>query len=262
MNKKYLSDILGEEFAELFEFLLKINHKKSIMPGVIQAPTGYGKSTFFKKAFCDYCRDNGYTAIMLLPRTAPIEEFANELKAAHNDDVLQLATYQHITATRDILDYDFIICDECHYFVTDAAFNRDTDICFELIHKSRGIKIFISATPEPFLPILDNYKDYIGFHHTQIEESENNNIKAVNLLPMHSAQQIITTVCNIMPTLPHKAIIFCSSAKDAHEIWKNFRTDALFVCSKDNEYYTDVDTTAYQEMLTKHKIFTVKFVLS
>jgi len=254
MSKKYLSDILGKDFAEDFDFLKKVNSK---MPCVIQAPTGYGKSTFFKQEFCDYCRKNGYTAIMLLPRTAPIEEFAEEIKATNNANVLKLATYQHIASTGDTLDYDFIICDECHFFVTDSIFNNDTDISYELVRQSRGIKIFISATPEPFMPILS---DYFGFQQRTISENENDNIKAVNLLPLNNKKQVHETVCNIMPTLQHKAIVFCRSAEDAHNIWARFSADALFVCSKDNQYYADVNQEAYKKMLHEHR-FECKYLV-
>lgn len=254
MSKKYLSDIMSD-FEKEFEWMQKM---KSNVPGIIQAPTGYGKSTFFKQSFCDYCRKNEYIAIMLLPRTAPVSEFAAELKAANNNDVLTLATYQSITAKQDPLDYDFIICDECHFFVTDAAFNRDTDICFELIKQSRGVKIFISATPEPLEPIL--YECFPIIHKSSVSVSENDNIKAVNLLPINNEKQLHETVCNIMPVLPEKAIIFCSSAKDAHTIWARFRANALLVCSKESKYFEDVDQAAYNKMLTTHK-FDCKYLV-
>lgn len=56
----------------------------------------------------------------------------------------------------DLSMYDYIICDEAHFFMTDAGFNNKCDLVFfELVRKRHdAIKIFISATmDEIYLPI-------------------------------------------------------------------------------------------------------------
>lgn len=46
-------------------------------------------------------------------------------------------------------DYEYIICDECHFFMTDAGYNNKAYLALEELIKTRhrnAIKIFISAT--------------------------------------------------------------------------------------------------------------------
>ena len=47
--------------------------------------------------------------------------------------------------------FDYILCDECHYFVCDSLFNKNTHISFEVINRSKAIKLYFTATPTPFL---------------------------------------------------------------------------------------------------------------
>lgn len=51
--------------------------------------------------------------------------------------------------SNSVSDFDYIVCDECHFFLTDAGFNNKTYLAYEeLVMKfhPRSIKIFISAT--------------------------------------------------------------------------------------------------------------------
>ena len=50
----------------------------------------------------------------------------------------------------DISKFKYIICDECHFFTSDASFNKDTyRILKEIVSKGQNaIRIYMSATPE------------------------------------------------------------------------------------------------------------------
>ena len=55
-------------------------------------------------------------------------------------------------------DYDYIICDECHYFLTDSSFNNKTYLSYNnliLKHHRNAIKIFISATMDEIAKVIE-----------------------------------------------------------------------------------------------------------
>lgn len=56
----------------------------------------------------------------------------------------------------DISKFKYIICDECHFFTSDASFNRETDkILKEIISQGQNaVRIYMSATPEVALEAI------------------------------------------------------------------------------------------------------------
>ena len=146
-NKKYISDIITMEEIENWDDGSIIN---------ISAGTGTGKSTFIKNTLYNYCRRNRMKSLMLLPRKRTKNQFKEELKKANKNGYrLKIMTYQTIEShykkhsrCMDLSEYDFIICDESHYFFGDSGFNRYTDISFNTILNARATKIYMSATGE------------------------------------------------------------------------------------------------------------------
>ena len=66
--------------------------------------------------------------------------------------VVTICNYQQLMK-RKILDnkkFDMIIVDECHFFTSDATFNKDTEkILKEIVSKGQdSIRVYMSATPE------------------------------------------------------------------------------------------------------------------
>lgn len=239
MPKKYISDYAKEfDFIGDFEF----EKEKKDIHGIdeafiLKAPTGYGKSHYITTEFYEYCKSKGYKILMLLPRSAPTEQFIKHTQ--NKKDVITVKTYQsithkYITDGKYDLDYDYIICDECHYFVTDTLINTGTDICLDLICRSRAYKIYISATPEPLLEVI--YEYYHSTYEIPIPP-ENTVIKAIDCFDAYSAKTTKATIIDIMENVTDKAIIFCNSANMAKKIYnmKQFKDNSLFICSEDNE---------------------------
>lgn len=73
--------------------------------------------------------------------------------------VVTLCTY-HQCYKKQLLQikrFKYIICDECHFFTSDATFNPETDLMLKDIVKngSNSVRIYMSATPEVALePII------------------------------------------------------------------------------------------------------------
>lgn len=266
MEKKYITDIAGNELIEDFT---RLKHEKDTnnydMPFVLQAPTGFGKSSFIKGRFYNFCKDNGYKVLMLLPRSMPTEQFINEIDNSNKADVItvstyQAITYQYINAGKCNLDYDFIVCDECHFFVTDSLINSDVDICFDLIRKSRAYKIFISATPEPMRIIIEHF---YNFFKTSAIIAENTVIKKINTFSAYKAKDTKQTVIDIMASVPNKAVVFSESAQMANDIYcdEAFKQDSLFICSKyNNNYAHNMDIAKRDKMISRNK-FECKYLI-
>ena len=82
--------------------------------------------------------------------------------------VVTVCTY-HQCYKREILkqkNSDYMICDECHFFISDATFLTETDLMLKKIveHVSSSVKIYMSATPEIAVePIMKSYNTDIRF---------------------------------------------------------------------------------------------------
>ena len=140
-ERKYISEIISEDEIDTWD-------NGNVV--IISADTDSGKSHFIKHKLAGYAKKNGKKILMLCHRKLCADQFKYEVKNIGNDDVISIMTYQKLEFTRDttILDkYDYIVCDEFHYFLDDSEFNMNTDISFnKILNQSNSIRIFMSAT--------------------------------------------------------------------------------------------------------------------
>ena len=111
----------------------------TINPVIITAGTGVGKSYFVKNILYEYARKNKQKILMLIHRKPCVEQFQMEISNDGKDDVIDIMTYQKLESYEiheknlDLQKYIYIVCDEFHYFISDAGFNNTTDISFSKI---------------------------------------------------------------------------------------------------------------------------------
>ena len=158
------SAILGEETTDAINDYLT-NHQKDKQYIMAVAQTGKGKSWYVKNKLYDYCKERGFKILYLLPRKVVKEEFILELKG--NDegeidktDVIKVYTYQQIERLDRWVSpqqFNIIICDECHYFISDSFFNVRTERSYNrlLEYAPDAAFLFITATPKPIEAVLD-----------------------------------------------------------------------------------------------------------
>ena len=146
-------------------------------PIMIAGPTGGGKTTF-AASICKFCQKHspGKKVLLLENRTAIATQqkiiMAKQLKsvwAQINDPSalelitdltgtnLTVLTYQAFVAQYrniDLKQYDWVILDECHYFLADSTFNATLDLLFWKIPKllSHAHRVYLTATPGAVLP--------------------------------------------------------------------------------------------------------------
>lgn len=166
LNLRWVSDEIGEDYK---------NWKRGDVV-TIEAQTGTGKTFFIKNVIIPYMES--YEKILLVCNrinlkrqlkkdlfdycNIPIPKTFKELDEVQKiGDNITIMSYQTISELRNcenygqgelnLNEYDYIICDECHFFLSDSGFNNKCDLAFDELVRGRhrnAIKIFISATME------------------------------------------------------------------------------------------------------------------
>ena len=138
----------------------------------ISSPTGTGKTYFILHVLLPYASQQGKKILYLVNRRILKEQLESEISSFPFElrDLIRIELYQtieinmsevkydyqsrtyHAFGYRSVWinpdDYDFVVCDECHYFLADSNYNTNTGLSFRWIQDmfSSKIRIFLSAT--------------------------------------------------------------------------------------------------------------------
>ena len=233
MNKKTISDIITEEEIKSWD--------KNI-PIIINANTGDGKTYWCLNILYKYAKKHGLKILMLVPRIRCRGQFTNQLEQIKNvDDVITIKTYQSIEFAYknnydlNLNNYDYIVCDEAHYFVNDSQFNRYCDISFDEIYKTDAIKIYMSAT----IDFIDNYLKVIYKTETKRYELplHYDNFKSVVYYTKEESLYEILDILTLDKT--EKTILFINDIKRGLEIARRY--NGAFICSESNNNFKYAD---------------------
>lgn len=158
-NKKYVSEIIGNEYNE-WEY-------GSIV--TIQAQTGAGKSYFIQNNLYDSLQQ-GEKILFLVNRRDLKYQFRCDMCKKLNieaTDILNRANYGNLTIMTyqtlqeqirtekyggekvNLAQYRYIVCDEIHYLLSDSTFNNKTREIYDYLINTKFFittRIFISAT--------------------------------------------------------------------------------------------------------------------
>ena len=128
--------------------------------------------------------------------------------------------------------YDYIICDECHYFFNDILFNYYTDLSYEWVisqsNKDTTV-IFMSGTAHSFFNML---------RHNNIVKEENTYVIPYsydyvdNMFLYSDRNKVVDILNNILESTDDKAVFFANSTDKAIEIYELFKSVACFRCSE------------------------------
>ena len=155
-----------------------------LQPVFISAPTGRGKNYFVENELIPYVEDLNYKnntsqrILIFSNRLALQQQIQDRLngsddaddgegKIYHYRDCADVMTYQSLLQRKRYLmerqskahsRYIYVICDEAHFFSSDAMFNPHTAKILEAIAEvfQDAIRVYMSATPyECLKPIID-----------------------------------------------------------------------------------------------------------
>ena len=108
-----------------------------------------GKTTLITEVLQPYLIKNNKTALYLTSRCAILDQIRNKITS----EAITTRTYQSIETALDSsqkvpCNYDFIICDEAHYFLEDSMLTNKTDLSFNFVNQSNAIVILMTGTPD------------------------------------------------------------------------------------------------------------------
>ena len=221
---------IGTKFNDvLTKKIIKTWNNKNI---ILNGATGSGKTYFIEHNLHNYCIDNNKNILFLCNRTGLFDEILLEKEKLGlcNMDIMLYQTLQSKIQNNDkINNYNYIVCDEFHYVLTDALFNIYTDLTYDwLKSRKNSIKIFMSGTGgnifnkliEDKLVNDDNiYKIPYDYSYANIKFYKEKN-------------KVYDIINNILCNTDDKAIFFANSLKEAKEVYKQFKEDSIFRCSK------------------------------
>ncbi len=216
-----------------------------------------GKTTMITNVLQPYLKESNRTALYLSPRTV----INDQNKADLDDTVIHSKTYQKLE--HDIIneidfqrDYDFIICDESHYFVEDSTINHLTDESFNFVNGSSAVVILMSGTPDYLTGIEDLWRRPIV---TLVDTDRgNHNITKVCFSPAAKEDEaLLKTELDRLVRMKKRVIVYDSNIKELFDLSEEYKQKApelgirvSFICSKRNKDYSCFCDTEDLEVLT------------
>lgn len=203
---------------------------------IISAGTGVGKTTFVHEVLCAYAAERGEKVLMLESRSAVKEQQRGDAWRNQIDN-LRIGTYQYDVQDKlldaenksevDLSEYAYIVCDECHYFISDA-WNSYTDLSFNTILKQtpNAIKVLMSATGDDVYRFINREGIPIASHR-QFDTS----YKGARSMQICDKWRIVQNQISDSIKRRIKTIIFVESAVKAYDLYEPVKTQALFVTS-------------------------------
>lgn len=221
----------------------------------ITAGTGAGKSYFIKNVLYAFAKNNNKKILMLIHRTNCVNQFLEEIKRDKKTDVIDIKTYQKLEWNNlnkikdDLSKYQYIVCDEFHYFISDAAYNKNTDISLNLIlSQQNSIKIFMSATGDYVKKYINNKKNI-----ETIDYELPIHFNFIKTLMFFNKDSTLEEFIKKAIKKDDKGIFFIESAEKAYNLYKKFKKHCIFNCSKSHKLYKYVNKEEINKMLINER---------
>jgi hypothetical protein len=250
MTRQYISDIVTIEEISKWQ------------PGntiLINSMTGSGKSQMIKDVLYIYCKENNKKILLLSNRNALKGQNQEEL-GDEKSDVITLKNYQALESSIILGNeieslfkkYDYICFDECHYLLSDSAFNLNTDILLTQLKNPINTKIYIfmSATPDA---ILTYHEDFTFKYNIQKDYSY---IKDIYFF---SRTETLENILEKIP--PEDKLIYFGSALDAQNLSLGF-SDSSFMCSENNKEFYRKSSKSVSGEIKKDNMFKSRYLFT
>ena len=253
----HVSDGIGDDYKiELQDGYPNdnVNTWRTYQPILIWAPTSSGKNYFVNERLVPYVKDLSFHdpdsrkhRVLILSNRLALK---NQIKAIlrdqsnlenddqqvfHEDnDFVTVMTYQSLLSDRDRLErikngvevYPFVICDEAHFFTSDAAFNPETERILSCLTTafSRSIRIYMSATPYECLNPIKLYERVNYGSHPFTSIRKETGPTSLEEGRLHGMQYLHTDLIDIPPACYH-----FSGSYDYLDIFsfKNFENEMI-----------------------------------
>lgn len=273
-----------------------VDRWEPLQPVFISAQTGQGKNYFIENTLIPYVREmnykeqTDYKVLILSNRLALKQQVKNHLEG--NDDfgdednkiysykdVAHVMTYQGLLHQESILRrkqkkerkrYIYVICDEAHFFTSDAMFNPHTErILLTIVDLfQNAIRVYMSATPYDCLEYIIHY-ERLRFQNKYKEMAFYHFKRDYSYLDVKAYSSINELYGEIVETVsPEKKwLLFIDDKKACEKVKKelvayaeknrkSFKDENVFTVDANNK-----KNGVYQEIVNKEKLGKDTFVL-
>lgn len=241
--------------------------------------TGSGKTTFYLNFALEELKKPGKRALILAPRSILAEQIDQKIKeilSAHPLDFsdfynrIDVSTYQYIEVCEEnsvpFPDYDLVICDEFHTWISDSLFNSRTELSYRYITRHSGLKVYVSATAEDILDFMENDLD-IKYEPEKFRiELKCFWSKKYLIQPDYSYLDVKYFVkddelIELLKSTKGKTLVFVSSKKKGEEICDSLKEakipyDYISADNKETEAYGIIKSLVKKEMFSKKVLVT------
>ena len=252
MTQVHVSDLITKEEIKTWNSGEKI---------FISAGTGKGKSHFAKNTLYEFSKESDKKILLVLQRKRTLAQFENEIPD-YKRSTISLYLYQWLEQLQDdqrnemLKNYDYIVVDEAHYFLSDSNFNHTTDKSLDAILSSDATIIFMTATSQKIKRYLTEIKKL------KLKNYDFDSQKVIGSLQFYQDDDALFEKLNeILRTLESKAAVFCGSAQKASQLHQNYKEDSIFECSDQNRY-SNQRSIAEIDAMIKNKQFDKKFLFA
>lgn len=230
-NEKTSKIIKTKWVSELIRTEYKNWNKEKI---ILDCGTGTGKTHFCINVLGKYAKSNNKKIIYLCNRSKLKNQVFDAVKNKGLQKTIYVTTYQNlqnkIKNKKSIEKYDYIIADECHYFVTDASFNDATDIALSWINQQKeSVIMFVSATAKTFFQALLR-KNYVKEHNYYHIDKDYSYVKKLYYYKKDELASIIDDI--LANEKESKIVVFCNSAQRLIDMSKIYQSNADYYCAK------------------------------
>lgn len=222
-KQKWVSDIIGTDYKRWKnEFI------------VLDCGTGCGKTYFCLRVLGKYAKQSDKQILYLCNRRKLRKQVYEEIKELQLLDVIYVTSYQalqrDVQEEKQIPYYDYIVADECHYFMTDATFNDYTDVSYNYIMKQKeSVVLFISATAKTFFRYLIESNKVKKRNIYRLDKD----YSYVDKLYYYEKNELTSIINDILANEPDsKIIVFCNVGDRLIEMNKVYKEEAHYYCSK------------------------------
>jgi hypothetical protein len=178
MEKTYVSEIITTDVVE------ELEQGKNYLIG---SEMNSGKNYWMRNVLLPYALENNKRTLFLSHRIQTLnqqadylEEYKQECERQFKGGMFVLKSYQafqKMLQRNDLMinSFDYIVCDEAQYFVSDSSFNTKTELAFDFLNQNdKAIKIFMTATSEglyylPWKNELEVLKE-ANFYNNQVKD--------------------------------------------------------------------------------------------
>jgi hypothetical protein len=223
MTKKYLSDIIGDEY--------KAWNKEQV---ILDCGTGRGKTHFVLNKLCLHALKEGKFVLYLCNRNKLKEQIENDVNKNNLYNVTVM-NYQKLqqdinNKTHDKTKYDYIIADEVHYIFMDSSFNYYTDIIYEYLTEQKdNVVVYMSATAKSLFGMLRK-QEYVQKDRIYQLDADYSYVDRVYFYDRKKLQKVINEI--LKKSNHEKAVVFINSEDTMLEMYDIYKDEANYFCSE------------------------------